>query len=82
MTSDLKKNFTWYLEHQEELVKQYDGKVLVLVDCRVVGAFDTNEEALHSGIDKFGLGNFIIQRCSAGEKDTTMHFNSRVSFAA
>ncbi|HVN75210.1 MAG TPA: hypothetical protein VMT19_02755 [Thermoanaerobaculaceae bacterium] len=82
MGVDLKQSFTWYLEHQDELVNQYNGKILVLVECRVAGAYDTKEEALQSAISAFGLGNFIIQRCSPGETDTTQHFNSRVSFAA
>lgn len=79
---DLKGEFLWYLAHQEELVKGYNGKVLVIRNREVVGSYDTESEALFGAKALYPLGTFIIQRCSPGETDTTQRFSSRVSFGA
>lgn len=75
---DLKKDFQWYLDNQEELVKLYNGKVLIIVKGSVVGSFDTEREAYLYAKDKYGLGNFIMQKCSTGDKDYTAIYHSRV----
>ena len=41
MTSPLEKEFKYYLEKQEELVKKYNGKVLVIKDCEVIGVYNS-----------------------------------------
>jgi len=81
MDTELEKNFRYYLDHQDELVRQYEGKVLVIKDCKVVSVHDTESEALFAAKEQFSAGTFIIQRCSPGTDDTTMQFQSRVSFA-
>lgn len=43
----LKDQFKYYLDNQKELVKKYDGKVLVIKDCKVVGVFDNKIDALY-----------------------------------
>jgi hypothetical protein len=82
MKGQLEKEFRYYLEHQEELVRQYDGKVLVIHAQSVAGAFDTEWEALQDARAKFEPGTFIIQRCSPGADDYTQTFTSRVCFAS
>ena len=36
----LEKEFNYYLEHQGKLVEKYNGKLVVIKDCNVIGAFD------------------------------------------
>jgi hypothetical protein len=69
-------NYYWYLANQAELVKKYDGKHLVLSGCTVAGAYDTRRDAYVSGANNYGLGNFLIQKCSPGDKDTTVRIYS------
>ncbi|MBM3404784.1 MAG: hypothetical protein FJY10_07840 [Bacteroidetes bacterium] len=77
----LKKEFQYYLDHQDELVKQYNGRYLVIMGEKVVGDYPTKLEAYHDAVKKFGLGNFIIQLCSPGNKDYTVTFHThRVAF--
>ena len=38
--ADLKALFKYYLDHQEELVKDYNGKYLVITDFKVAGAYN------------------------------------------
>lgn len=77
----LKKEFEWYLANQNELVKKYNGKVLVIKDQTFQGAFNNTTEAYEFGKKNFTLGTFLIQRCSPGTEDYTQTFHSRVSFA-
>lgn len=78
---NLKELFQYYLDHQPELVKEYDGKYLVIKDNAVAGAYDTRESAYVEAERKYGLGEFIIQLCTPGEGAYTQHFTSRAKFA-
>jgi hypothetical protein len=53
--------------HKEELLKQYDGKVLVISGEQVTGAFDTMEQALEGAVMQHGLNNVLIRRPSEGQ---------------
>jgi hypothetical protein len=75
----LEKEFKYYLDHQEDLVKQYDGKFLVIVGDKVVGAYPTKIEAYNKSKEKFELGTFLVQHCSTGNQDYSRTFYSRVS---
>lgn len=78
----LKEMFQFYLDNQEELVKKYNGKTLVIKDNAVVGSYDSEEEAYFDAEQKYGLGNFLLQKCSEGDKDYTATFHSRVRIPA
>ena len=77
----LEKEFQYYLDHQNELVKKYDGRYLVIKDKNVVGDYDSYEEALFTSQEQYEMGTFLIQKCSEGNKDYTATFHSRVRFA-
>jgi hypothetical protein len=77
----LDTEFSYYLEHQEELVKKYDGRFLVIIGEEVVGDYDTIDHAYFQSKEKYKPGTFLIQKCSPGDKDYTLTFHSRVSFA-
>ena len=76
----LEKEFQYYLDHQEELVKEYNGKVLVIIGEKIVGIFDTELMAYFDSIEKFELGSFLIQKCSPGTDSYTQTFHSRVLY--
>lgn len=77
----LKEEFQYYLDNQDELVKKYNGKFLVITGQKVVGSYDSNVDAFIQSKDKYAPGTFLIQRCSPGNSDYTQTFHSRVSFA-
>lgn len=64
----LRANYQYYLDNYDKLVKLYDGKVLLLVDCKVADVCDSEADAYEEGAVKYGLGNFIFQRCSSQQK--------------
>ena len=80
-TSPLQQEFQYYLDNQEELVKQHNGKVLVIKGTDVIGVYDDEALAIDETVKTEKLGTFLVQRCSPGATDYTATFNSRVAFS-
>ena len=78
MPSVLEKDFEYYLAHQDELVREYAGKYLLIRDEQVLSAFDNQMEAVRAGAAKFPLGTFLVQKCEPGTDSYTQTFRSRV----
>ena len=75
----LRAEFDFYLANQDRLVAQYDGKVVVIKGCRVIGSYDDELAALMNSRKEHELGTFLIQRVSAGDRDYAETFHSRVA---
>ncbi len=76
----LDKEFKYYLENQSSLVKEYNGKFIVIKDQKVVGSYNNQGEAYENAAKNFQVGTFLIQRFSPGNTDYTQSFYSRVHF--
>ena len=63
----LEREFRYYKDHQDELVKQYDGKFLAIKGEEVVGVYDTELEAYTDAKRNHPAGTFLIQHCLPGE---------------
>jgi ABC-type phosphate/phosphonate transport system ATPase subunit len=77
----LEKEFKYYLDHQGELVKKYNNRFVAIADGKVVGDYDTFEQALFKTAEKYEPGTFLVQECTEGEEAYTQKFHSRVYFA-
>jgi hypothetical protein len=73
MAYDGMNDFHWYLDHQEELVKRYNGRVLAIRNCEVIGDYSNEDEALGETLKRLKMGQFIIQFCSPGPDAYTIH---------
>jgi len=76
----LEKEFKYYLEHQDELVKKYNGKFIVIKNREVIGDFDSELEAIEKTAEKHELGTFLVQKCEPGSESYTQTYHSRVAF--
>lgn len=76
----LEKEFKYYLDNQDEFVKEHKGKYLVIVGEEIVGTYSSDEEAYFESEKKYNSGTFLIQFCEAGDSSYTQSFHSRVSF--
>ena len=81
MANSLKKEFEYYLQHQDELVKQYNGKYIVIKDSVVIGAYASELEAVTITSCEHELGTFLIQKCEPGTSSYTQTYHSRAIFA-
>ena len=76
--SELEKEFTYYLKNKNELVKKYKGKIIVIKDNEVLGAFSSEIEAINKTMEKHELGTFLVQKCEPGRASYTQTYHSRV----
>jgi len=74
----LEREFEFYVERQEELVSRYRGKFVVIRDCKVIGAYDDEMEAIERTAQRFPLGSFLVQKCEPGTESYTQTFHSPV----
>lgn len=75
------EDFKFFLKHHDELLKDYDGKYVVLKDRQVIASGITFEDALENAIATGAQpGTFIIQLCTEGDSGYTQKFRSRAIF--
>ncbi len=63
------------------MVRQYDGKFVVIKDGKVLGAYDDELTAITQTQKTQELGTFLVQKVSPGENAYTQIFHSRVAFS-
>ena len=80
MNKPLEQEFQYYVEHQDEIIKKHDGKVVVIKDGAVLGVFDDELTAVAETRKDHELGTFLVQRVSPGDSAYTHTFHSRVAF--
>jgi hypothetical protein len=76
----LENEFRYYVAHQKELVEKYKGQFIVIVGEKVVGSYQSFEEALLESQNKYEPGKFLIQECLPGEEAYTQTFHTRAIF--
>lgn len=76
----LEKEFQYYIDNQNKLLKTYNGRFIAIVGEHVVGDYDSFEQAIDETMKEYELGTFLIQECIEGEKAYTQTFHSRVVF--
>lgn len=81
MSDNLEKEFEFYLANQNELVKKYNGKYIVIKNCTVIGAYDSESEAIAKTSKEHPLGTFLVQKCEPGAESYTQTYHSRVAFS-
>ena len=77
----LDKEFQYFIDHQDELVKKYGGKYIVIKGEKVIGAYPSEIKAYKETVKNHELGTFLIQLCEPGEDNYTQTFHARIVFA-
>ncbi|MCY4158101.1 MAG: hypothetical protein OXE92_02035 [Bacteroidetes bacterium] len=70
----IKQNDDVYLERKREFENLYHGKILLMHNGKIEGAFNDDEDAYLIGCDKFELGNFSLHR--VGKKPVELGYIS------
>jgi hypothetical protein len=76
----LERDFQYFIDHQEELVRAYNGRVVALQDGRVLGVYGTELEAALETSKTHELGTFLVQRCEPGPEAYTGVYHSPLVF--
>jgi hypothetical protein len=80
MSTGLEREFEYFLAHQDELVREYRGKFVVIKGEKVIGVCSSELEAVEKTSKQEELGTFLVQRCEPGNESYTQSFHSRVLF--
>ena len=57
-----------YERMKEELLRKYEGKVVVIKDGKLIGVYDSEEEAFKDVVEKYGPIPVLIKRVVREEK--------------
>jgi len=66
--SVLEKELKAYEEMKEELLKKYRGKVVAIKDGKLLGVYESEEDAFKDVLEKYGLIPVLIKRVVDKEK--------------
>ena len=66
MADTLERELKTYTDHLQEL-KASEGKFVLIHGDQVVGIFESYQDALKAGYEKFGVKPFLVKRISAVE---------------
>jgi hypothetical protein len=74
--------FQFFIENQEDIAREYNGKHVVISEDKIVGSYDSHPEAYYAALNTLGLtlGQFIIQLAEHGEDAYTAYLHSSVQF--
>lgn len=76
MATDFKQEHQFFLDHQDELVKKYPNKYLVIVGNKLIGAYDTVELADNAAQQHYTPGDYMIRQALPGDEAYTMHLGA------
>ena len=62
MSDQLEKNRKAYVAKKKELESKHFGRVVLLHDGEIVDIYNDSGDAYAIGCEKFGLGNFSIEK--------------------
>lgn len=75
--SELKKNLEYYIANQDDLVRQFDGRVLLIYEQRVVGDYDSLTDGYFSAQNNgYETGSFSLIKCSPGEGGVSVNYRT------
>jgi len=77
----LEEEFQYYIDKQDELVKKYNGKYIVIKNCKVIDAYDSQLEAVNITKKNHKPGSFLVHKCGPGLQNYTQTFHKRVTFS-
>ena len=60
----LKKDLEWFIANQKDLADKYNGKILLIVDQKLIKAFDDMAGAYTEAMRSYMPGTFTLQVCS------------------
>ncbi len=76
----LKNEYRYFLKNEKALLAKYPEKYVIIHNQEVTDALDDESEAIKLGVEKYGYGYFLVQKCTSNKE--IPQFYGRVSFEA
>mgnify|MGYP004480387363 FL=1 len=74
------RDFDWFLQHYDELYRQYGEAYLAIKNQSVIGSFRTSADGVRGASLVAAPGSFIVQRCD-GTPDAYTNYIASTNFA-
>lgn len=75
-TNPLVKETETYQKNKEDLLRDNTGKFVLIKGDEIIGIYETRNDAIKIGIDKFGNSPFLVKKIS--EVDESQNFTSNL----
>ena len=80
MNSPLQKEFNYFRDHHDELVRQFNGRYVVVKGEAVIGDYENEIDAITATQKDHELGTFLVEKVEPGDARYTRTFHSRATF--
>lgn len=77
----IKKQYIYFLDNKDSLIKKYPRKILVISDNFEVFAFESIEDAYTFDVKTLGFGNMLNQKCRESAISKVRKFHSKGNHA-
>ena len=77
----IKKQYIYFLDNKDSLVKKYPEKILIISDNFEVFAFESIEDAYTFDVKTLGFGNMLNQKCRESAISKVRKFHSKGNHA-
>ena len=67
----LEKELETYKNNKEKLLKEANGKYVLIKDTEVIGVFESENDAINMGTIKFGNNPFLVKKISEVDETQT-----------
>lgn len=64
-------NKKYFEDNKASFIKRFKDKYVVIGDCKLIGAYATDQEAYEEACSKFNLGEFYIAKCVKSISDSS-----------
>ncbi|MCW8965495.1 MAG: hypothetical protein OQK82_02230 [Candidatus Pacearchaeota archaeon] len=75
-TNILSQEINTYNQNKENLLKDNSGKFVLIKGNKIIGIYDTQNDAIKIGIDKFGNTPFLVKKIE--EVESVQNFTSNL----
>ncbi|MFZ2445916.1 MAG: hypothetical protein WAW37_06130 [Syntrophobacteraceae bacterium] len=72
------EELNFFIENQDQLVREHRGKVLVIKGRNVIGVYPSSLSAYLETQKEHELGSFMIQLCLPGPEAYTVNISSNI----
>jgi hypothetical protein len=70
-TMALEEEIRFFEKNKARLLADHEGKFVVIEGERLLGAYDTVENAYNAGLQAFGDRQFLVRKVSSAEQNLT-----------
>lgn len=71
-------DFEYFKENMIDFYNEYGNKFIAIKDKKVLGVYDTFDDAINETLKTEKLGTFLIQQCTDSDANFTYVFQSNV----